>query len=272
MTANNKEAHEAITEGLLLSQPEPGIAWVTIDRPATMNALTPTLNKALDELMRTLDADKAVRCIIITGAGDKAFCAGADIPTLLPHMETMIQNGQDDPQFAGVTHRAPCGKPLIAAINGAALGGGLELALACDIRIASITAKFGLPEITIGVLAGAGGCTRLPRMIPPSLAAEMILTGCAIDAGRALQCGLVSQVVTGNDLHTAALDLARMIASRAPQAVRACTELLRRPWRHDIMAALDVERQAFAGLLATKDAKEGINAFRQKRTPRFKDA
>jgi len=265
-------AHDAGADGLLVDNPRPGVALVTINRPERMNAIDPQLNSALEQVIQRLGTDADVRCIVITGAGDRAFCAGAHIPTLLPHLAEMLRLGTDDPQFAGVTHRAPSGKPLIAAINGVALGGGLELALACDIRIAASTARLGLPEITVGVLAGAGGCTRLPRSIPPALAAEMILSGSPIDAERALASGLISRILPPGELLKAALDLAETIASRAPRAVRACTELLRRQWRRDLVPALAEEREVFAGVMATQDAREGIEAFAQKRAPRFLDA
>lgn len=262
--------HEA--SGLLVDYPRPGVALLTINRPERMNAIDPQLNSALEHEMQELGANLDIRCIVITGVGDRAFCAGAHIPTMLPHLADMLHKGTDDPQFAGVTHRAPSGKPLIAAINGVALGGGLELALACDIRVASETARFGLPEITVGILAGAGGCTRLPRSIPPALAAEMILTGTPIDAERAFKCGLVSRVLPSSELLNTTLDLAETIASRAPRAVRACTELLRRQWRRELTPALAEERETFASVIATQDAKEGIEAFAQKRAPRFLDA
>ncbi|WP_186426665.1 enoyl-CoA hydratase/isomerase family protein [Cupriavidus metallidurans] len=265
-------ANSAGAEGLLVNNPRPGVALVTINRPERMNAIDPQLNAALEQVLQGLGANADIQCIVITGAGDRAFCAGAHIPTMLPHLAETLSEGTDDPQFAGVTHRAPSGKPLIAAINGVALGGGLELALACDIRIASVTARFGLPEISVGILAGAGGCTRLPRSISPALAAEMILTGTPIDADRAFKCGLISQVLPACELLNAALDLAATIASRAPRAVRACTELLRRQSRRDLAPALAEEREVFASVMATQDAREGIEAFTQKRAPRFQDA
>lgn len=255
-----------------LSRPREGVALVTITRAERFNAIDPATDRAMGETLAALEADPAVRCIVITGAGDKAFCAGADIPTLLPHLKANLAAGSDDPQFCGATHRATTRKPLIAAINGVAFGGGLELALACDLRIASSNARFGLPEIQLGVLAGAGGCTRLPRTVPAALAAEMILTGEPIDAARALQAGLVSRVVAPADLLGDALDLAEKIAARAPQAVRACTALLRLPRFDELDAALAVERTAFAGLMATQDAQEGIRAFTEKRPPVFRDA
>ncbi len=219
-----------------------------------------------------LQRDDGVRCIVLTGAGDRAFCVGADIPTLLPWIRANVEAGRDDPQLGGMTHRNTTAKPLLAAVNGLALGGGLELALACDLRIASSNARFGLPEIRLGLLAGAGGCTRLPRAIPAALAAEMILTGEPIGAERALQAGLVSRVVTPGQLLDEALGLAESVAARAPGAVRACTALLRRARFRELADALAQERNAFAQLLLSGDGQEGVRAFGEKRDPVWRDA
>jgi enoyl-CoA hydratase/E-phenylitaconyl-CoA hydratase len=257
---------------VLSAFPAPGVALVTLNRPERHNAIDPATDRAMADTLAALERDDEVRCIVITGAGDRAFCAGAEIPMLLPHLKANIEAGKDDPQFCGVTHRHVTRKPLLAAVNGLALGGGLELALACDLRIASTNARFGLPEINVGVLAGAGGCTRLPRTIPAALAAEMILTGQPIDAQRALQVGLVSRVVEPRELLDIALQLAQTVASRAPRALRACTELLRRPRFAEIQEALAAERALFASVLRTRDADEGILAFTEKRQPRYVDA
>jgi enoyl-CoA hydratase/carnithine racemase len=263
---------KAMQTTVQVTRPREGVALITIARSERFNAIDPETDQAMAEALTALEADTAVRCIVITGAGEKAFCAGADIPTLLPHLRANLQGGRDDPQFCGATHRALTRKPLIAAINGVAFGGGLELALACDLRIASSNARFGLPEIQLGVLAGAGGCTRLPRTVPAALAAEMILTGEPIDAARALQAGLVSRVIAPADLLSEALALAATIAARAPQAVRVCTALLRLPRFDELQTALTTERAGFAAVMATQDAQEGIRAFTEKRAPVFRDA
>lgn len=256
-----------MTPSVKVSTPSPGVGLVTINRPEKFNSIDPAANEAMAQALSGLDQDAAIRCIVITGAGTKAFCAGADISTLLPSLRSNILSGEDDPQFCGVTHRHSTGKPLLAAINGVALGGGLELALACDLRIAASHAQFGLPEINVGVLAGGGGCTRLPRTVPSALAAEMILTGRSINAQRALQAGLVSDVVAPEALMPKALELAAHIASRAPRSLRACTELLRRPRFSELADALRHERQAFVQVLLSPDAEEGIQAFTEKRQP-----
>ncbi len=255
-----------------VSFPAPGVALVTIARPEKFNAIDTQTDQAMAAALTALDSNPQVRCIVITGAGSKAFCAGADIAQLLPQLKRNILAGQDSPQFCGVTHRPSTHKPLLAAINGVALGGGLELALSCDLRIASSNASFALPEITVGVLAGGGGCTRLPRTISAALAAEMILTGRPINAERALQAGLISQVVAPDALLARALELAQTIAARAPQSVRACTALLRRPRFEELQDALVHERHAFAQVITTRDAQEGIRAFSEKREPVYTDA
>ena len=252
---------------ITVTHPAPGVGWVTITRPECSNAINPQTDLAMAEALQALEQDPQVRCIVITGAGSKAFCAGADIPELLPSLKRNILAGRDSPQFCGMTHRPSTSKPLLAAINGVALGGGLELALACDLRIASSNASFGLPEITVGVLAGAGGCTRLPRTIPAALAAEMILTGCPINAERAMQAGLISEVTAPEALQERALSLALTIATRAPLALRACTALLRRPRFNELEEAMREERNAFAEVLTSRDADEGIRAFSEKREP-----
>lgn len=252
--------------------PRDGVALLTLDRPQRHNAIDPATTDAMARWLAELDGDPRVRCIVITGAGDQAFCVGADIPTLLPRLRADVEAGQDDPQLCGMTHRNSTAKPLLAAVNGLALGGGLELALACELRIASANARFGLPEIRLGLLAAAGGCTRLPRMIPAALAAEMILTGEPIGAERALQAGLVSRVVAPDRLMDEALDLAATVAARAPKAVRACTALLRRAKFQELAGALDEERKAFAHLLLSEDGREGVRAFGEKREPAWRDA
>lgn len=252
-----------------IRHPTPGVGLVTICRRDKHNAIDPETNEALADAFARLDRDDSVRCLVITGEGDQAFCAGADIPTLLPVLRQGIIDDDDDPQFAGITHRSPTVWPIIAAINGVAFGGGLELALACDLRLASTRGRFGLPEITVGVLAGGGGCTRLPRTIPAALAAEMILTGQSIDAGRALEVGLVSEVMAPEALLPRAIAMAGRIATRAPAALKASTALLRRPRYHDLEDALVAERLAFGQVLLGPDAAEGIRAFAEKREPNY---
>jgi enoyl-CoA hydratase/carnithine racemase len=253
------------------ANPAPGVGLLTIARPDKHNAIDPATDRAMAQALAALEADASVRCIVLTGAGRHAFCAGADIPTLLPQLKRQIAAQADDPQFCGITHRAVTSKPILAAVNGVALGGGLEIALACDLRIAARHARFGLPEIKVGVLAGGGGCTRLPRSIGAALAAEMILTGEPIDAERALAAGLISQITEADELLPRALAIAAAVARQAPQSVRACTALLRRPRYQELADALLDERRAFGEVLLSHDADEGVRAFTEKRAPRYQD-
>jgi enoyl-CoA hydratase/carnithine racemase len=263
---------DTVISTVTCAYPRPGVALLTIDRPHRHNAIDPDTNDAMARWLAELDGNAQVRCIVITGAGDRAFCAGADIGALVPRLRADVEAGRHDPQICGMTHRNTTAKPMLAAINGLALGGGLELALACDLRIASWNARFGLPEIHLGLLAAAGGCTRLPRTIPAALAAEMILTGESIVAERALRAGLVSRVVAPDRLLGEALDLAEIVASRAPGAVRACTALLRRARFQELGDALEEERNAFAHLVLSEDGREGVRAFVDKREPVWRDS
>ncbi len=245
------------------------VAIVTIDRPQVRNAIDPETHHALAAVWPRLDADSKVRAIILTGAGDRAFCTGADIPEFLPFIGDKARTETDAGHFCGLTREPPTSKPLIAAINGAALGGGLELALACDLRIASKDAVFGLPEVRLGAIAGAGGLVRLARVVPEAVAMDMILTGRSIDAERALAIGLVSELTSPDGVLDRALAIARMIADNGPIAVRLSKSVVRRGSDMGLLAALELERSAFRRVLLTDDIKEGIAAFGQKRKPEF---
>lgn len=190
-------------------------------------------------------------------------------PSCCPDLRRRNAINADDGTFCGLTRVYPTRKPILAAVNGLAFGGGLELALASDIRIASANAKFGLPEVQVGVLAGAGGATRLPRFIAPAVAAEMLLTGEAIDADTALRTGLVSRVVPPEELMEVAFKIAVRIAANAPLAIARTLELIRKSRSLSLADSLDMERASLQYLLASEDAKEGIAAFSEKRTPAF---
>lgn len=250
-------------------KPCPGVALIRIERPEKLNAIDPETDGALGRAWAWAERETDVRCIVLTGAGTRAFSAGADIGTLLPELRRRALENEDDGTFCGLTRVAPTAKPILAAINGIAFGGGLELALACDLRIASETARFALPEVTLGVLAGGGGATRLPRAIPPALAAEMLLTGRGIDAATALRIGLVSRVVAAEDLMPTACEIAAAIAANAPLAVERTLALLRRRDSLSLAEGLDQERAGFRDLIATRDAAEGIAAFAAGRKPDF---
>jgi enoyl-CoA hydratase/carnithine racemase len=246
-----------------------GVALIRIARPHKLNAIDPATDDALRAAWARVERDDAVRCAILTGAGERAFCVGAEIGTMLPALREQAIANRDDGAFCGMTRVAPTRKPIIAAINGFAFGGGLEIALACDIRIASDSARFGLPEVQLGVLAGGGGVSRLPRFISPALACEMLLTGEPIDAQTALRAGLVSRLAPAPELIDTARRIASRIARNAPRSVERTLWLVRRS-RGELPGALDLERESFRSLLASSDAHEGIAAFVAKREPVFR--
>ncbi|MBS7707840.1 enoyl-CoA hydratase/isomerase family protein [Chelatococcus asaccharovorans] len=227
------------------------VAWVIIDRPEKRNAIDVQAHEQLSELWPRLEDRRDVRVIVLTGTGDQAFCSGADIGTFLPFLSSRIADGEDPGHFCGLTHRR-LRKPVIAAINGAALGGGLELALAADLRIAASTATFALPEVKIGAIAGAGGISRLARMIPSAVAARMILTGDAIDAARALEIGLVSDVVPPAELQVFVQNVAASIARCPEEAVTLSLGVFRNAGELTLEALLVEERKAFRAIAGTE--------------------
>ncbi|MEW5425031.1 enoyl-CoA hydratase/isomerase family protein [Amorphus sp. 3PC139-8] len=247
---------------------EGAVAWVIIDRPARRNAIDIETHEALRALWPRLEADASVRVIVLTGAGEQAFCAGADIGSFLPWLAERIAAGEDPGDFCGLTHRA-LSKPVIAGINGAAVGGGLELALAADLRIAADHAVFGLPEVGLGAIAGAGGVVRLSRMIPHAIAADMILTGRSIDARRALEVGLISEIVPGPQLREAVGRVAARVAANSPTALRLSARVMRETAGLPLDTALAAERTAFRESTASEDYSIGLRSFAEKRRPEF---
>jgi enoyl-CoA hydratase/crotonobetainyl-CoA hydratase len=238
------------------------VAVVTIDRPAVRNAVDRATAQLLADAMDLIDGDSSVRAAVLTGAGG-FFSAGMDLKALARTGERPIVEGRG---AFGLCER-PTDKPLIAAVEGKALGGGLEIALACDLIVAARDAQFGLPEVKRGQVAAAGGVLRLPRTIPPALAAEMVLTGEPIDAARAFQCGLVSRVADTGAVLQSAIGLARSIASNAPLAVQASKQLLVRSrlWPDEEM--FDRQRPYADPVRASADAAEGAAAFLERRAP-----
>lgn len=258
---------------ILCSMAADGVGLITIDRPDKLNSVDVATDAALRAAWAWAEQSEEIRCIVLTGAGERAFCTGADIAEYLPELRRRATDNTDDGTFGGLTRSWPTGKPIIAAINGLALGGGLELALACDIRLASATARFALPEVRWGVIAGGGGVTRLPRLIPASMAAEMLLTGDHIDADAALRHGLVNAVFADREsLMQAALQRAARIVANAPLAVGQTMDLIRRSRSVSLAEGLEMERRAFRGIVVTDDAAEGMNAFAQKRPPAYRGA
>jgi enoyl-CoA hydratase len=244
------------------------LAVVTIDRQEKLNALNADVFRELAAVFERLASDDAVRAVILTGAGSRAFVAGADISELarIGSVDAVRVSEEGQRVFLGI-ERLP--KPVIAAVGGYALGGGCELALACHLRIASSTARFGLPEVGLGVMPGYGGTVRLARVVGLTHATEMILTGEPIDAARARELGLVTAVVEEGELLAEAKKLARRITKNGPLAVRMALESLQHGLDSTTADALALESALFGVLASTDDMKEGTKAFLEKRKPTF---
>jgi E-phenylitaconyl-CoA hydratase len=252
-----------------------GILVVVLDRPEARNALNRAMSRALAEAWTEFRDDAALRVAVLTGAGEKSFCAGADLNEIGEYYRSMSsierrERGEREPGLGGITRNLDPGKPVIAAVNGHCLAGGLELALACDLRAAAEHATFGLPEVRWGLMPGAGGTQRLPRAVPLALAAEMILTAEPIDAARALAAGLVNRVVPAGRLMDDALALAERIARNGPLAVRAARAAMLRGLHLPLEEGLRLEQFYAEPLRASEDVQEGLRAFAEKREPRFR--
>jgi len=245
------------------------VARITIDRPEAMNAFDLDTARELGARLLEFDRDETLRVAILTGAGDKAFCAGADLKKMHggSHAGGIGELWDDERQFR-LGQRLQVGKPVIAAINGYCLAGGLELALGCDIRICSTTAEFGCPEVRWSILHGFGAM-RLPRTVPMSVAMEMLLTGERIGARRAYEVGLVSRVVEPADLLPTATAIAERIAANGPLAIKITKELAWRGLYQHPEEALRYYSAVTALIHETEDAREGPRAFSEKRPPRF---
>ena len=251
----------------ILVQREEPIAVVQLNRPDVLNALNEELMSELLLSLQALDADDAIRCIVLTG-NEKAFAAGADIKETFVTATPVSMLAQDlTAKWEGIRKIR---KPIIAAVSGYALGGGCELAMTCDIIVASETAQFGQPEINLGIIPGAGGTQRLTRAVGKSVAMELILTGRRFRADEAKAIGLVAQVYPAASWLDDAKALAGTIAEKPPVAVRLATEAIDLAFSSTLEAGLEFERKAFYLLFATDDKKEGVDAFVNKRKPVFK--
>lgn len=259
-----------MTYQTLLLEVSEGIALVTVNRPAAMNAMTELTLQELADVVQELSGRADVRVAIITGAGEKAFIAGGDIAVL---RELASQEARELALLAqGVcTAIEQSPKPFIAAVNGYALGGGCELAMSCDIRLASETARFGQPEVNIGTLPGFGGSQRLPRLVGKGRALEIILTGEMLDAQEAYRIGLVNKVTSPAELIPAARLLARKMASKSLVALKLCKQAVVNGLEMDLERACRYEADLFALSFATADQKEGMSAFLEKRPAIFSD-
>jgi enoyl-CoA hydratase/carnithine racemase len=252
----------------LLYQKEGRIAYFTINRPEAFNSIDPETTMEFKEAMADFRDDPDMWVGIITGAGDKAFSAGADLKKMVP----WIRGNADNPEQwrAILLMGMEVWKPIIAAINGATLGGGLELALGCDIRIASENATFGQPEVKVGLIPGWGGTQRLTRFVSRAKAAELLLIGGTIKAQEALNIGLINEVVPQAELMTTAKKWADRLCGAAPLAVRAAKEAMIKGMDLPLKEGLDVEAKLFLDLFSTADYEEGVSAFVEKRKPEFK--
>lgn len=243
------------------------VAVITINRPKVLNALSAATRQELGAALREVEADVALRVAIITGAGEKAFVAGADIGELQA-LESPTAARQVSERGHEVGFEiARMSKVVIAAINGFALGGGLELAMSCDIRVAAETAQFGQPEINLGIIPGWGGTQRLTRLVGSGMAKLLNLTGERIDAHEALRVGLIDRVVPAAELMDAARTLANTIAAKAPTAVGAIKQAVNRGMEMPLVDACMYEAALFGEVVASEDGREGINAFLEKRAP-----
>lgn len=243
------------------------VATLTLNRPEAMNSIDPEMRGQLHAAWKRIKEDDGIRVAILTGAGDKAFCTGSDLKKTMPPKESFAELAFGRAHSDHLLEGLDTDKPLICAINGYAMGGGMELALACDIRVASDNAVFALSEVRIGSIPGAGGTQRLPRAIGASNAMLMLLTGDRVDAAEALRIGLVSKVVGRDELLPAAREIALRIAQNAPLSVRSIKRLVTSGADMPLPAALDNERYVFGLLRDTADRIEGRRAFQEKRPP-----
>lgn len=252
---------------IVIEDPKPGVRLMRLNRPAALNALRTQLLDELSQALAEAREDAGVRAVVMTG-DDRAFAAGADIKEMAERSAVEVLQ-MDRRQACWQSYRQ-FSKPLIAAVNGFALGGGCELAMCADIIVAGEGAKFGQPEVNLGIMPGAGGTQRLTRAVGKSLAMKMVLTGEMIDARAALAAGLVAEVVPPELCVDRALELAEIIAAKAPIAIRLAKEAVLKAEEMVLEAALDHERKLFTLLFATEDRREGVGAFIEKRKPNFK--
>ena len=257
-------------ENILLEQPEAGIYLLTVNRPKALNALNAATLDEIAAAAAKIATDEGARVLLVTGAGEKAFVAGADIAEMRD--ATIEQARGISERGMHVMHALEAlPLPVIALVNGYALGGGCELALACDWILAAENAVFGQPEVNLGIPPGFGGTQRLPRRIGPARALELLTTARQVKADEALAIGLANRVCPAAELRAAGMDLARLIASKAPAAVRLAKQAVLRGANLDLFAACALETELFAQAFATQDRREGMRAFLEKRPAKFQN-
>ncbi|MDT9592184.1 enoyl-CoA hydratase-related protein [Nocardioides zeae] len=257
---------EGAADGRLDVRLDGHVAVVTLDRPEKRNALTLPMVAALREVTARLQAESAVRVVVLTGAGDKAFCAGGDLRTMIP---VALDAGRDtlnpDPTerfLSGIT------KPVVAAVRGACFGAGLELLLGTDLRVAGSDARFGLPEAALGMIPGDGTHIRLPQQVPMAVAKSMLLRGEVLDAQRAVEVGLVNEVAAPEDVLDVAMSIAAELAAKGPIALQTSKEIVTRTT--ESAADFALEHALNGRVLSSQDAREGVAAFLEKRDPQFR--
>lgn len=255
------------SSALVRTMRDGAVGTLVIDRPDKRNALSAAVRRALLDALHTLSEDPDVRVIVVTGAGEKSFVAGADIAEFATRTPVDQYRAMRLPSYLDAIERSP--KPVIAAINGYCLGGGLELAMACDFRIAAEHATFGQPEIKLGIIPGGGGTQRLPRLVGLGYAMKMILSGEPISAAEALRIGLIEEVVSRDRLMERTLQLAHDIAAKSPVALAAAKEATRAALQTPLAEGLRVETGLYLMAFASDDKVEGVRAFLEKRTPLF---
>ncbi|HEY4035432.1 MAG TPA: enoyl-CoA hydratase-related protein [Ktedonobacteraceae bacterium] len=250
----------------ILVERDERVGIVTLNRPQQLNALNFQLVHELGDALQELDHDETIGCIIITGSGEKAFAAGADIKEMADKSPIEMMTGN----FEAWERLRRIRTPLIAAVNGYALGGGCELALHCDMIVASENARFGQPEIAIGIIPGAGGTQRLARALGKYRTMEMVLTGAQVSAQELADHGLVNRVVPKGEHLTEAIKLAKTVAAQAPIAARLAKEAVHAAFETSLEEGLEIERKNFFLLFSTEDMREGMHAFIEKRKAQFK--
>jgi enoyl-CoA hydratase/carnithine racemase len=255
-------------EGITLRRPAEFVAEIVLDRPAAMNALNTAMAESVAAACAELAADKGVRAVVLSAAGEKAFCAGADLKERNAMSDAEILKQREVFRAAfGAVLRLP--QPTVAAVHGYALGGGCEFAMSCDIIVADETAVFGLPEVTVGLVPGGGGTQLTLRRLGAGLAADLVLTGRRLSIDEAERFRLVAHRVPAGEARAKALEVASTIAANSPVAVRAAKRALRNGWGVTLESALDIEDAAWRTAALSADRREGIAAFAEKRSPRW---